>query len=309
MAQLLITLRFYALGSMLLSVGDFSGVSKSSVSNIVQKVSSAIALLRKDFIKMPQTDEELHEASKSFYDMNKFPKTIGAIDCTHVKIQSPGNNYDYKKRTYFAFTCPTFYCSSGGANAEYFRNRKGIFSLNVQTVGSADLKVMNVVARWPGSCHDQTIFNNSKLKMQLENNFYKGYILIADSGYANTSYMATPLLECHNPVEQLYNECIIRTRNVVERLFGVWKRRFPVLSLGMRLKMETVQDIVVATAVLHNIAVDLNDGVPPTLHEDMENVLANESFELNRIEDDRFENVRSKLLSNYFPALLRENEA
>lgn len=34
----------------------------------------------------------------------------------------------------------------------------------------------------------------------------------------------------------------------------MWKRRFPVLSMGMNIKLETVLAVIVATAVLHNIA-------------------------------------------------------
>lgn len=166
MAKLLIALRFYALGTMLISIGDFCGVSKTTASVIVQKVSYAIASLRKDFIKMPQSVEEMAEGSLAFYNIAKFPRTIGALDCTHVRIQSPG-----------------------GENAKLFRNRKGYFSLNVQSISSANLKFRNIVARWPGSCHDQTIFNNSVLKMKFERKDYKNYIIIADSGYAVCGYI------------------------------------------------------------------------------------------------------------------------
>jgi len=48
-----------------------------------------------------------------------------------------------------------------------------------------------------------------------------------------------------------------RTRNTVERMFGVWKRRFACLATGLRLKKDTVLVVIVATAVLHNIARDL----------------------------------------------------
>lgn len=151
----------------------------------------------------------------------------------------------------------------GGANAEHFRNRKGYFSLNVQTVSNAKGKICNVVARWPGASHDSTIFNNSRLKAQFEEGrFQQNSVLLGDSGYPLKKYLMTPL---HDPMlaeEILYNEAHIRTRNVVERSYGIWKRRFPILRLEMRLKMETIQAIIVATAVLHNIAIDNRDEEP-----------------------------------------------
>lgn len=113
----------------------------------------------------------------------------------------------------------------GGNDAEAFRNRKGYMSLNVQTVSDAKLKILDIVARWPGSCHDQTIFNNSRLKRRLEDGEFGRDILVGDSGYANTDYLVTPLLRINTPAENLFNESIIRTRNVVERQYGVWKRR------------------------------------------------------------------------------------
>lgn len=49
------------------------------------------------------------------------------------------------------------------------------------------------------------------------------------------------------------------TRNAAERLFGAWKRRFPVLAIGMQINIKTVLSIIVACGVLHNVAVDSND--------------------------------------------------
>lgn len=66
-----------------------------------------------------------------------------------------------------------------------------------------------------------------------------------------------------NAPEQLYNESHIRTRVKIENLFGVWKRRFPILAYGCRLKLETTMTIIVATAILHNIARKNNELVPP----------------------------------------------
>jgi hypothetical protein len=95
---------------------------------------------------------------------------------------------------------------------------------------------LDIVARWPGSTHDQTIFNNSRVKFRLENGEFGNSLVVADSGYTNTQYVVTPLLNPRNGTENLFNESAFRTRNPVERLYGVWKRRFPILSQGMRLQ-------------------------------------------------------------------------
>jgi hypothetical protein len=68
------------------------------------------------------------------------------------------------------------------------------------------------------------------------------------------SYLFTPLLNPQRPAELVYNERHVRIRNVEERCFGVIKSRFPILAYGCRLKVETVQTVFVAEAILHNIA-------------------------------------------------------
>lgn len=151
----------------------------------------------------------------------------------------------------------------GGEDAEIFRNRKGYFSFNVQTVCDTQLRIRNIVARWPGSTHDQTIFNSSTLKRDFENGTYGRYLLLGDGGYAVRPYLMTPLRETNTQAENLYNESHIRTRNTVERQYGVWKRRFPILSLGMRVSVQTAMTIIVATAVIHNLAIAVNDQINP----------------------------------------------
>lgn len=69
---------------------------------------------------------------------------------------------------------------AGGENAELFRNRKGYFSLNVQTVCNSNLEITNVVARWQGSVHDSTIFNNSRLRANFEDGTYGNSLLLED---------------------------------------------------------------------------------------------------------------------------------
>lgn len=42
----------------------------------------------------------------------------------------------------------------------------------------------------------------------------------------------------------------------------MWKRRFPVLSNGIRTKVQTTLTTIIATAVLHNMLVRANEPLP-----------------------------------------------
>lgn len=111
--------------------------------------------------------------------------------------------------------------------------------------------------------HDSTIFNNSHLRATFEEGPLRDGLLLGDNAYPIKTYLITPLLHAETPAERFYNRSHIRTRNIIERLFGVWKRRFPILALGMRVELNRVMAIIVATAVLHNIARKNGDEVPP----------------------------------------------
>lgn len=88
-----------------------------------------------------------------------------------------------------------------------FRNRKGYFSINVQTVASADLKIQDIVACWPGSAHDQIVFDNSAVRRRLEKNeFGNTALLVAYCSYANTMHRITPFVQTQTEVQEVYNE-------------------------------------------------------------------------------------------------------
>lgn len=117
---------------------------------------------------------------------------------------------------------------------------------------------MDVVARWPGSVHDSTIFDNSHLRALFETGRSDGY-LIGDGGYACRPYMLTLLTNPITAAEQSYNAAHVCARNCIERTNGMLKRRFPCLKYGMRLNLDNTQAVIVATVVLHNIAIMTRD--------------------------------------------------
>jgi len=233
--------------------GDFVGVHKSTASRIITRVSRAIARLSAKFIRFPETEEEISVTRQEFFSKCKFPRCMGVIDCTHIKIRSPG-----------------------GDDAEIYRNRKQYFSFNVQAIYNLNLIFKNIVARWQGSAHDSTIFNNSAIRGKFERAEMGDSLLIGDNGYPIRPFLLTKLSISPTRAEQLYNESIIRTRNCIERSFGVYKCRFPILSVGININVSKVESVIVATVVLHNIAIDLNE-IIPNISTEME-ILINLSF-------------------------------
>ena len=103
--KLLITLRYLATGNFHKVDGDLFGVHQSTASRTIRQVIKEIAKHARHFISFPNEDR-VKEMKRRFYQQYGLPSIIGAIDCTHVRIKSPG-----------------------GDHAEIFRNRKGFFRL------------------------------------------------------------------------------------------------------------------------------------------------------------------------------------
>jgi hypothetical protein len=181
----------------------------------------------------------------------------------------------------------------------------------VQTVSSHDLQILDIVARYPGSSHDSFIFNNSTVCERFENNEFANGILLGDGGYALKPYLMIPLRNPSNSAERDYNSAHIATRNTVERQYGVWKRRFPCLSLGIRLKMETTAIVIVACAVLHNFCIQRKEKLP-NIDPELEIIVAESNIIMERdnnqisnitISSNRKAKMKQSKLIEYFHLL------
>ena len=147
MEKILVTLRYYATASFHLVTADFHGVSESSICNIVPVVSEKIAGLRSRFISMPTTNDEIEQNRREFFNVAGMPGIIGAVDGTLIRIQEVG----------------------GAMNKTMFFCRKQYYAINTQIVCDANAKVLDIVARWPGSIHDQTVFSHPRIHRRFAN--------------------------------------------------------------------------------------------------------------------------------------------
>lgn len=92
MNQVLCCLRYYASAGHLRQVADFMGMDISTASRIVARVSRIIATLFPLYVKMPEQNQFIQEQNK-FYNIARFPRVIGVVDGTHIRILSPGKKH------------------------------------------------------------------------------------------------------------------------------------------------------------------------------------------------------------------------
>ncbi|XP_030047944.1 putative nuclease HARBI1 [Microcaecilia unicolor] len=232
MVKLLTVLQFLATGTFQHVLGGNSGVDQSTVSRHLTQVLHALKKCVHKHITFPKGEEEQRKIKGEFFTIAGMPNVLGAIDCTHV-----------------AFTLPV-------DQEMQYHNRKMGYSLNVQAVCDANLRIRDVVTRFLGSCHDSYILSNSALgKKFAEGRFPKGWLL-GDAGYGCKPWLLTPVPIPRSDAEKRYNESHISTRCTIERTFGVLKSRFRCLHISsgsLQHSLVKFADIMLVCCMLHNI--------------------------------------------------------
>ncbi|XP_063797614.1 putative nuclease HARBI1 [Pseudophryne corroboree] len=234
MCKLLGALHFLASGTYQPTLAEVAGMSQATFSRSLSQFLKAILKHSGKFIKFPQCDAEWRAVKGDFYELANMPNVIGAIDCTHIAMTAPKQM------------------------EEYYRNRKFFHSLNVQMVCDANLRIMNVNARFPGSTHDAFILQQSAICRMFEEGAFPNGWLLGDAGYGNRSWLLTPLSNPHGTAGRRYQKAHKKTRVVIEQTFGVLKSRFRCLDRGKGLLLYSpakVCSIVVACSILHNICI------------------------------------------------------
>ncbi|MBN3273420.1 HARB1 nuclease, partial [Polyodon spathula] len=123
-------LHFHATGAIQTTAGDRSCICQSSVSKILTDVTDALFHRERECIMYPIEDVEQNRTKHKLYQLSGFPNVLGVIDCTHIAIPP---------------------------------NRKYHRSLTVQVFCDAQSIIMDVVAKYPDSCHDSFIVESSAL--------------------------------------------------------------------------------------------------------------------------------------------------
>nr|CAD7430453.1 unnamed protein product [Timema monikensis] len=217
--------------------GDLCGISQPTACGAIHTITEVFAGRLRDHIRLPSTHQEAIDAMTWFFDYGGFPGVVAAVDGTHILIANPGGN-----------------------SSEVYRN---VFSINVQVAAGINLKIVDIVARRPGSFNDATIFEGSGLHMAFEEGRIEGHLL-GDSEYPCLPFLFTPLppQNARTEPEIRYNLHHEKSLNAAKHLFGLWKRRFRCLKSGLEYKPYFVVAIICATAVLYNISREVNEPMP-----------------------------------------------
>jgi DDE superfamily endonuclease len=214
--------------------------STSTIHAVIREVISSLQKIHPMILTRFSNHDTIPESIRrntKFYPY--FKNCIGAIDGTHISVSVP--------------SCDSI----------RYRNRKGFLSQNVLGVVDFNMIITYSLAGWEGSAHDSRVLNDALTK-GLPRPIGKYYL--GDAGYALRDYCLTPYrgvryhlkewgLAPFRPrtKEELFNLRHAMLRNIVERVFGVLKKRFPILNNMPNYPLEIQTDLIYSTFIVNNV--------------------------------------------------------
>ncbi|XP_018487578.1 uncharacterized protein LOC108858097 [Raphanus sativus] len=170
-----------------------------------------------------------------------FKDCLGAIDGTHIPAVVPNRV------------------------APSYRNRKGVISQNVLAVCNFDLEFIYVLSGWEGSAHDSKVLYDALTKRTNKFEVPQGKFYLADCGFANRRSFLAPFRGTRYHLQdftgqgcdpetphELFNHRHAFLRNVIERIFGIFKSRFLIFKSAPPFSFKTQAELVLACVALHN---------------------------------------------------------
>lgn len=291
--RLVITLRFLATGQSYGSLAFTFGIGLSTVSTIIQECMDTIWNTLQPLHMPCPTEEDFSKIAESFYEKRRFPNCLGAIDGRHIRIQKPA-----------------------GSGTAYY-NYKKFYSMVLQAHVDADYRYVTIDICRNGSQNDASIFGYSKLKQANDkkllkipearqlpsSNLIAPYYFIGDGAYPLLPILMKPFRGLILTEEKKkFNQRLSSARVVAENAFARTCQKWRIFYTTINQKPDTVEKIVKATCILHNVILDLEIQdriIAKPVQEDARN-LCNDGDEVTAANElERGEEVR-RILVQYF---------
>ncbi|XP_040399364.1 putative nuclease HARBI1 [Cygnus olor] len=221
-------LTFLASGSFQTATRDSTGISQSAMSNCLAQFLEALQRRAARYIAFPAPGRPAPPAGTG-----AFPGVLGLLGSMHVALRAPSEN------------------------EVAFRNARNFHSMNMQVVCDAAGAITNVVAKFPGSCPNAAVLENSALARLLEGARPEGAWLLGDRSYPLKTWLMTPILFPCGAAEERYNALHHQALAALRQTRALLKRRFRCLDAAggcLQYAPQKVCQIFLACCVLHNIA-------------------------------------------------------
>lgn len=236
--KLAIFLKICGHSALYSDVSEQFGHSKATISLVFREVLESLVHLYRSTVRLPEGTTCHEKVSEQNGKFKYFKDCIGALDGTHIDVHVKGTSTAW-------------------------RNRKGRLTQNVLAVCDFDGNFTYLLAGWEGSAHDGRVLAAARSSDGFhapEGRYYlgdAGYALAPDVlvPYRGVRYHLLEQYEAGSPPEtakELFNLRHSSLRNVIERTFGVMKRRWRILQSPREFSMKRQVMLVYALAALHN---------------------------------------------------------
>jgi hypothetical protein len=144
-----------------------------------------------------------------------------------------------------------------------YQNHKGHLSQNVLAACNFEMEFTYILAGWEGSAHDGTVYCDAVYNQGFIT--LPGKYWLGDAGYPNSDTVLVPYQSTQYHLKEqrlagkkpenskeLFNLRHASLWNIIERIFGVVKRKYQILQQPAEYSIETQTRIILACLGLHN---------------------------------------------------------
>jgi hypothetical protein len=239
----------------------FFARSSRTVSRAFNSVLQALVVLHEDVVQEPTVMSPVPWKIANNAKFVAFRDCVGAIDGTHIAAHVPATK------------------NGQPVNQKPWLNRKGYLSQNVAACCDFDLRFVFIHAGYEGSAHDSKVIKDALVKKRFHPP--PGRYYLADAGYYHSDYLLKPynstryhLREWNEPgasrprtKAELFNLRHSQLRNHIERIFGVLKRKFKILSVPPQYSLPQQRDLVIALTAIFNFIAERDRQADPDFAE------------------------------------------